>query len=161
MSPASRIHVCRFACALGALLLQALPARAENVQVTVLAVLASDKDNVVAEKISEIADAVRSKHKQLTHFTLHKTSQESVALGKSVTIKLVDKVTMEVQVNEKPDSEGRITLTIKPPEMGELTYACGCGKYFPVITDYYTANKERLIIAVMAKPCFKGKDKKR
>jgi hypothetical protein len=161
MSSASHTHICRFAFALGAVLLPALPAHAENVQVTVLAILASDKDDVVAEKISEIADAVRSKHKQLSHFALHKTSQESVGLGKSVTISLVDKVTMEVLVNEKPDSEGRITLTIKPPEMGELTYACSCGKYFPVITDYYTANKERLIIAVMAKPCFKGKDKKK
>jgi uncharacterized protein VirK/YbjX len=161
MAPIKRTPLLGFLIAVTASLSPSPARGAENVQVTVLAILASSEDDKITDCIKEIAQAIRSKEKQLTHFELQRTFKESIGLGKSVTIKLVDEVTMELTVNEKTDCEGRIKLSITPPKMGELTYSCSCGKYFPIATDYYTANKERLFIAVMAKPCFKGKDKKK
>jgi hypothetical protein len=48
-----------------------------------------------------------------------------------------------------------MTMTVKPPKLDEITYACACGKFFPIITNHLTPDNERLIIAVMAKPCKK------
>jgi len=59
---------------------------------------------------------------------------------------------------EKPkDAEGRISLTITPPQLGDIKYACACDKYLLVVTQYRTAKGETLILAVMAKPCTQKK----
>ena len=42
---------------------------------------------------------------------------------------------------------------IPPPLVGEITYMTICGKFFPIVTRYQTKDKDRLIIAVMVKPC--------
>jgi hypothetical protein len=41
--------------------------------------------------------------------------------------------------------------------MGEITYSCCCGKYFPIITRYQTKDNERLIIAIGVHCCDKEK----
>ena len=53
------------------------------------------------------------------------------------------------------DKDGRISLTLNPPGMDAVTYACACDKFFPVVTPHKTKSGEQLIIAVMAKPCTK------
>jgi hypothetical protein len=151
---------CVAACA-GVALLAQRGHSAENVSVTVLAILASDKHTEVNDRIKEIAKEIQKKEPKLTGFRLERTTVKSMAPGSSTTMKLVDKEKVEVLVNEKPDEEGRVTLTIKPPDMGEIVYACRCGKCFPIATNYYTAEPkhERLIIVIMAKPCFAKKEK--
>ena len=44
-------------------------------------------------------------------------------------------------------------LRTQSPELGEVTYACACDKFFPVVTPYRTKKGETLIVTVMAKPC--------
>ena len=68
-------------------------------------------------------------------------------------IKQGDAQSVKVTVERGRDAKGWVSLTIKPPEMGEVTYACVCDKFFPVVTPYRTKKGETLILAVMAKPC--------
>jgi hypothetical protein len=131
------------------------PAAPESVQVFIIVILATDKDDLVSERIREIAEEAKKKDKSLTGFALYGTSRKSVRMGDSTQFKLVGKAKAEVTVNAKTDNEGRVTLTIKPPTLDELTYSCTCGKFLPILTDYYTPDQKRLIIAVMARPCKK------
>jgi|SRR5262245_11637429 len=152
----SRVHAL---AAVAAILLGAAVSHAENVRVTVVAVLASDKHKEVNERLKEFAEKMQEKDPKLTGFKLEQVSCESIAPGKSATLKLIGKETVEVSVNEKTDADGRVLLTVKRADVGEVTYACCCGKFVPFITNYYTAkpNSERLLFAVMAKPCQKSK----
>jgi hypothetical protein len=158
MSPT---NLSRVAACLVALTAPSAVRCAEKVQVTVLSILATDKSRKVDDRLKEIAEEVRKKEPKLTGFRLERIYQKSHAPGQCETVKLVDKECVDLCVNEKTDAEGRVTLTIKPPEMGEITYACRCGAFFLVVTNYRTAgpNRERLIIAVMARPCTRDKKK--
>jgi hypothetical protein len=44
--------------------------------------------------------------------------------------------------------------------VGEITYSTICGKCFPIVTRFQTKDRERLIVAVMVRPCNGAKDKK-
>jgi len=105
--------------------------KTEPIQVVVLVILATDQNSEVSERLKEIAAEIRKKDPQLTGFSLQTTLN-------------------------KTDDAGRMTITVKPPKLDEITYTCTCGKFFPIITNHYTIDKQRVIIAVMAKPCKKG-----
>jgi len=63
-----------------------------------------------------------------------------------------------VTVNKERNEEGKITLTIKPPKLDQITYACTCNKFFSMATQHHVGkgkDREQLFIAVMAAPCGK------
>jgi hypothetical protein len=127
----------------------------EPVKVMVLVILATDKNDTVHERLQEIAAEVRKKAPQLTGFDLHKTYNKSLKLGESANLELIGAAKLQVSIDQQTDEEGRMTVRLKPPMLDEITYACTCGKFVPIITNHYTEEKQRLIIAVMAKPCKK------
>jgi hypothetical protein len=127
----------------------------EPIQVMILVILATDKDQIVSEKIKEVAAVAREKDPTLTGFLLVNTIKEPIKMGGSKQFDLVGKTKVDVTVNAKTDDEGRVTLTIKPPKMDKITYSCTCGKFLPILTEHYTSDNKRLIIAIMAKPCKK------
>jgi hypothetical protein len=135
------------------------PAADEPVRVTVVAVLATDKDKEVHAQLKELAKEVQKTEPTLTGFDLGHSSAKSIAVGDKATFTLVDKKTMDVTVNQPKDGENRVSLTINPPGLGEVTYSCTCTKFFPMMTPYRTADGKVLIVAVMAKPCTGGKKK--
>ncbi len=90
---------------------------------------------------------------KLTGFKLVATEFKSVPVGKGATIPLTDKQELKLNVDRSKDENGRISLTLTPPGMEAVTYACACDKFFPVVTPHRTKAGEVLIIAVMAKPC--------
>jgi hypothetical protein len=124
----------------------------ESVKVTVVVVLASTQDKVIDPQLIELARQVRRRDHRLTGFKLMATEVKSIPVGESATVPLVDKQELKVKVEAGKDANGRVSLTIKAPEVGELSYACKCDKFFPVVTGYQTAKGEQLIIAVMGKP---------
>jgi hypothetical protein len=141
------------------LLLSLIPGAApcpqgEPVKVMVLVILGTPQNDKVSEKLREIAPELRKKDPSLKGFELHKTIDRPMRLGESAEFELIGKVKMVVALGEKADEMGRYTLTIKPPKLDEVQYACTCGRFFPVFTNLYIAEK-RLIIAVAAKPCKK------
>ncbi len=133
----------------------AAPCKADEkpVSVTVVIVLASDKHAVVDPKLKELAKEVQKRDPKLTGFKLVATECKSIPVGDSATINLTDKQVLKVQVNQAKDENGRITLTLSPPGMDAVSYACTCDKFFPVVTPHKTKAGDQLIIAVMAKPC--------
>jgi hypothetical protein len=123
------------------------------VRVTVVAVLATDKSNEVDEKLETLAREVRKREPGLTGFRIAAAHQRSIPVGKDHTFDLPDRQTMRVQVDRPKGKDGRVGLTIRPPGLGEITYTCACDKFFPVVTPHVTADGERLIVTVMARPC--------
>jgi hypothetical protein len=125
----------------------------KQVQVTVIAILATEDNDKVDPRLACIATEVQKKEPKLTGFRLAQTSNESVAVGKVTKFMLVDKEVAEVAVRHGANKDNRVSLKIKPPQMGEITYTSTCGKFFPIVTRYHTKDNERLIIAVMVRPC--------
>jgi hypothetical protein len=139
----------------GLLLCLAVPADdadEESVKVTVVVVLATDQDRVVDPKLVELARQVRKRDPKLTGFKLWTTEVKSIPIGESAAIPLVEKQELKVKVEAGKDEQGRVTLTLKAPELPEVGYACKCDKFFPIATPYRTAKGEQLILAVMGKP---------
>lgn len=128
------------------------------VRVTVVVVLASREDTGVDPKLTALAREVRKRDDKLVGFRIAATVCKSIPVGgEAEEFDLVDKQTLSVRVNRPRDADGRIGLTITPPKLGDITYACACSKFFPVVTPYKTDKGEQLILAVMAKPCSAGK----
>ncbi len=123
------------------------------IRVTVVTVLATADNTTVDPALTELAKEVQKRDKKLTGFALSASEGKSVPVGDSATFTLVDKQELKVKVERPKDGAGKVALTIKPPELGEVTYACTCERFFPVVTPYKTAKGETLIVAVMAKPC--------
>ena len=123
------------------------------VSVTVVIVLATDQNKTVHPKLKELAKEVQKHDPKLTGFKLVATERKSIPVGASTTINLTDKQVLKVKVNRSKDEEGRITLTLNPPGMDAVNYACACDKFFPIVTPHCTRSGQQLIIAVMAKPC--------
>ncbi len=125
----------------------------QRVQVTVIAILATEKNDKVDPKLECIAKEVQKKEPNLTGFQLAQTSKESLTVGKPGKFCLIEKEEAEIIVRHGANKENRVCLKVKAPQMGEFTYSSACGKFFPIITRYHTMNQERLIIAIMVKPC--------
>ena len=140
---------------LTAYLFVACPADDKPVSVTVVIVLATDQNANVDAKLKELAKEVQKRDPKLTGMKLVATESKSIPVGGTATINLTDKQTLKVAVNRAKDENGRITLTLHPPGMDAVSYACACEKFFPVVTPHRTKTGEQLLIAVMAKPCTK------
>lgn len=138
---------------IAAYLLVACPADDKPVSVTVVIVLATGQNAAVHPKLKELAAEVRKRDPKLTGFRLVATECKSIPVGGSATISLTDKQELKVTVNRAKDEDGRVTLTLRPPGMDAVNYACACDKFFPVVTPHRTKSGEQLLIAVMAKPC--------
>ncbi len=138
---------------LAAFLFVSCPADDKPVSVTVVIVLATDQNATIDPKLKELAKEVQKRDPKLTGFKLVATECKSVPVGESATLNLTDKQVLKVTVDRSRDKDGRISLTLDPPGMDAVTYACACDKFFPVVTPHRTKSGEQLIIAVMAKPC--------
>jgi hypothetical protein len=129
------------------------PLRAEDIKITIVSIYATDQDSEICPKIAEVAKEVQKKEPKLTGFKIERITKLSVKVGGSETGKVADDLKVKVSVEAERDENGRPRLTIQPPRMGEITYACTCGKYFPIMTKHVTDKKQRLILAVMCEHC--------
>lgn len=133
---------------------------AETIKVSVIAILATDKDSKVDPGLEDLARCVKKQHPEwkLTGFRLHKVTCKEVEVGSSDTFDLdgTNKATVALKrVAEKGDTgkkHGEIKVT--PPRMGAITYKCCCGKFFPILTPVRTRDGEVLIMGVCVKPCY-------
>ena len=139
-------------------LLAAAPAAdtADETRVCVVAIIATDRNTTVDEKIKCIAKEVQKKEPTLTGFRMATTNCKPLTAGARESFPLVEGEVASVLVEGKCKGD-RVRLTVKAPLMGEITYSTTCGKYFPIVTRYQTKDKDRLIIAIMVKPECKGK----
>jgi hypothetical protein len=130
-----------------------------KVEVTVLAILATDKNKNVDPQLKPVAHKVQKIEPSLTGFKLRDTVRRSIDVGKASKFMLLeDGVPCTITVEQGPNKENRVGLTVKPPQLGEICYLSCCGKFFPIVTRYQTKDKQRLIIAIMVEPCNKKCD---
>jgi hypothetical protein len=125
----------------------------ETVQVSVLAILATERDDKIDPKLVCIAREVQKTHKKLTGFQMVKMTRKSLAVGAKETFELVGDQKATVTVKQGADEKNRVEVKVAPPRMGEITYDTCCGKFLPIVTPYRTKNKDLLIIAVRVQPC--------
>jgi hypothetical protein len=129
-------------------------AGADEVKVTVLAILATEKNSTVDADLKDIAERVQKQEPKLTGFRQGRQSSKSVAVGDAKeSFGLVEDQVVTVSVEAVKNN--KIRMTIKPPTLGEITYSTTCEKFFPIVTRYVTKDKERLIIAIMVEQCKK------
>ncbi|HLJ93274.1 MAG TPA: hypothetical protein VKU02_08800 [Gemmataceae bacterium] len=144
-----------FVVAASGLLSAAARGHAEEVKITIVVILASDRNHVVDRELQGIADEVRKCYPHLTGFRLGQITQKSLPVGKSEKFALVEDEVATVLVRHAADSKNRVGLTVKAPLQGEIQYSTCCGKFFPIVTRYQTKAKELLILAIRVQPCKK------
>ncbi len=125
----------------------------ETVQVSVIAILATERDDKIDPKLACIAREVSKTHKKLTGFQLAKLTRKSLAIGTKDTFELVGDQKVAVSVKRGADEKNRVEVKVTPPRMGEITYDTCCGKFLPIVTPFRTTNNDLLIIAVRVQPC--------
>ncbi len=132
----------------------ASPLRAEEFEITVVAILASDRHKVIDPKLKPIAEEIRKKELTLTGWKIARQSKETLQLNQKHAFKLVDEISADVTVlaREDKDKEKKVRINVKAPHAGEITYSTVPDKFFPILTRYQTdKDKERLVYAVMVK----------
>jgi len=127
------------------------------VKVSVVAILASETSTQIDPRLKSIAAEVRKTRPQLTGFRYAKMTCKPVAVKSAETFDLVADQQATVTVLKTADKDNHVQLKISLPTVAEITYTTACGKFFPIMTNYQTANKEALLVAVRVQPCNKKK----
>ncbi|MCS6852384.1 MAG: hypothetical protein NZ700_14565 [Gemmataceae bacterium] len=130
------------------------PGRAEEIRVTVVAILAStDPAAKVDPKVKHVAEEVQKREPTLKGFRLAQTTSKPLKPGQKENFPLVENQVAVVELQSGMDPERRVSLTVTPPRLGPITYRTCCSKFFPIVTGYKTQKDERLIVAIMVRPC--------
>jgi hypothetical protein len=136
----------------------ALPgsAIAQDVRVTVLTIMANDRNEVVDPKLKDVAREIRKQEPSLTGYRLGNTTCKKINVGQKEAIQLFgdeDKkgYSADVKLLAKDDTNKKVVIEFKPPTVGAITIGITYEKYFPIITRA-VVDGERLIIAIMVKP---------
>ena len=140
-----------------ALLSAAAPVRGEDgeIKVTIVAVLASSRHQNIDPRLKELAVGLKKKNPKWTGFEVERSACASIKVGGEATVKIMDDFKVTIEIKERNPATGCVSFMIKPDTVSELGYTCCCDKFFPVITRYDTKDKDRLVLAIMAKPCKK------
>jgi|SRR5665213_486722 len=156
MSPTPSAFLSRACCAvvlLGLPLAAAFAGDGDNIRVSVLAILATDKNDKIDPKLECIVKEVQKHDPKLTGFRIANITSKSLPIGGKDDFELCGDQCLHVTVEKKGDEKGRLQMKITPPQMGDITYTTTCGKYFPVMTPYHNKEGELLIIGVRIQPC--------
>jgi hypothetical protein len=138
------------------MLVSAAPPKAEEkqtVDVALVAILATDRNDKIDPKLTCIAKEVRKSYKELTGFRLATITRRSLTIGSKSLFEVTGAQKVGVTVQHGADEKNRVEVKVAPPGMGEITYDTCCGKFLPIVTEVRTKDNELLIIAVCIKPC--------
>jgi hypothetical protein len=155
MSPTLSAFLRRALCAVAivGLPLGAAVAGDDNIRVSVVAVLATEKNDKIDQKLEFMAKEVQKHDPKLTGFRIAKMTTKSLPMGGKDDFDLCGDQCLHVVVEKKSGEEGRFQMKITPPRMGDITYTTTCGKFFPVMTPFRNKDDELLIIGVRILPC--------
>src|SRR5262245_56049022 len=104
----------------------------DHVKVTVVAILASEHDKSIDPKLECLAKEIQKTEPRLTGFRLGRTTCKSLPVGESYVFPLIDEKVVLVSVEHGADKDNRVSLKVKPPQLGEIHYSTSCGKFFPI-----------------------------
>ena len=126
---------------------------ARSVKVSVVAILASEKDDKIDPKLKAIAQEVRKTRPALKGFRMANLSCRSLRIGAVDEFELVEGEKASVTIKGAADKMDRVRLKVVPPEMGAICYSTPCGKFLPILTPFRTKSGEHLLIAIRVQPC--------
>ena len=92
-----------------------LVAADDNIRVSVVAILATDKNDEIDPKLEGVAKEVQKHDPKLTGFRIAKMTTKSLPMGGKDDFELCGDQCLHVVVEKKGDEEGRIQLKITPP----------------------------------------------
>lgn len=124
-----------------------------KVRVSVVVILASEKDDKVDKKLECIAKEVRKMHPRLRGFKMVNLSCKSLVVGAADKFELIEDEETSITVLRAADKMDRVRLKVGPPQMGQITYSTPCGKFLPILTPVKTKANEHVLIAVRVQPC--------
>jgi hypothetical protein len=124
-----------------------------RVRVSVVVILASEKETGVDPLVKCIAAEVRKRNPQLKGFQVDVMCEKSLAVSQKASFKLPKGETAQVEVLQAADKGNRVMLAVTPPCGGEIVYRTVCGKFLPIVTRCRTEAKERVILAIRVEPC--------
>jgi hypothetical protein len=136
--------------------ISACPPAEEEIEIKVVAIMASEHKTTIEPKLAGFAKHAQKTNAKLTGFRVDRSNSLKLKLGETHKFELVGKEVLDVTVNKERNKDGKVVLTIKPPKLDQITYECVCDKYFSMATGHYEGkgkDREQLFIAVMAKPC--------
>jgi hypothetical protein len=127
---------------------------AEKVRVSVLMILASERDTKVDKRLECIAREVRKLHPKLVGFRVAKQglSCKSLTVGTPDCFELLGGQAVTITVLRAGKKKEPVELKVAPPTLGEITYSTPCGKFLPLVTKYRHRN-DLLLIAICVQPC--------
>src|SRR5262245_66574944 len=103
-------------------LLAAPEVRAEDRQICVVAILASDKNTQVDPRVKSIAEEVQKVEPGLTGFRVARTTSKGIAVGARETFPLVDTEVLAVVLQQaggkEKEKDDRVRLAVKAPLAG-------------------------------------------
>jgi hypothetical protein len=130
---------------------------AEEVNVSVVAILATDKNADVDPKLKCIAEQMKQVDPKWTGFRIETMTCEAIKVGVKEKFNLVDGQTVTVTAERCAGKDKPVCLAVTAPTLGEITYKTCCGKFFPMVTGYKNKKGELLIVAVRVQTCKGGK----
>jgi hypothetical protein len=128
----------------------------DKVTVSVVAILATDKNDKIDSKLREIAAELQKINPKLTGFHSPKKIEKDIPLNSPEKFTLIEDQVVVIDVKREVDQDNKNVIRVQPPTLGEVKYYTSCGKFFPIITEYKTKDGEVLILAIRVLPC-KGK----
>lgn len=123
------------------------------VKVTLVVILASEKGNTIDPQLKAIAAEIQKLNPNLKSFTLKTMQSKSVKAGERVSLPIVETKKLDMLVKHGANKDNRVSLSIFPPNMGEIEYQTVCGKFLPIVTRCKTKDGERVILAIRVQPC--------
>ena len=128
------------------------------VHVTVVVILATDKDDKVDPRLKDLAEELRQNlDPSLTGLRVVGCPCKSLPPGGSADFTLPCGQTVRVAIEEGVGPDNRVRVRVSPPLIGEVTYTAACGGFLPIVTRCRTENGELLVLLVRVQPCNKGK----
>jgi hypothetical protein len=129
------------------------PEKPRKVRVSVVVILASERDDGVDKKLACIAKEARKTYPKLKGFKMVNLACLSMTVGTASKFDLVEDRQTCIKVERAADKMDRVRLKVGPPLMGDITYSTPCGKFLPILTPLKTANGDSVLIAVRVQPC--------
>lgn len=131
----------------------ALACPTEKVKVTVVVILASEDGDKIDPKLKQIAAEIQKENPKLKSFVLKSMTARSLTPNEKSNFELVEDKSAQIVVKHGADKSNKVSLAVKAPNQGEITYQTVCGKFLPIVTRVHTKGKERLILAIRVQPC--------
>jgi hypothetical protein len=125
----------------------------DEVRVTVVAIVASEKSDRIDPKLKELANCIQKKYPELKGFRLGKVNRETVEIGKERKFDLGDGKSAAVTVGHGSDEKNRVGIALQLPCCGKCQFETCCGKFFPLKTCQKMKDGECLIVAIRVETC--------